>query len=296
MTVALLIVVLIAGNGCALLLRAAPAAGRAGAAGALARGARGAPAVPRGSIGQATPPAPVGGLLFASSQQMAAGIGALALGRALPRGIARMYAPTGQSLGYVETRGATAHYYDNFGRLNVRSELVDTTMHFYDVADTISRSIGYSRPASGNQVNFYTPEGRLVGYQVLDGGRIVWHFEADGALIGYTILGEVDLAALGVASDAIGYHLAAPIAPLLLGGGTNKQDAKEPSIAQERSIKPLSTRVVGAADTLFNVGNRCRTEGHVDSCREVSLAYADLSEAIREEMVRLSRPQEKKEN
>jgi hypothetical protein len=217
----------------------------------------------------------------------------MALGRAMPPGTAKMYGATGEYIGLVQSRGSTAVYYDNFGRLNARSERVDSTMHFYDAT---GRHLGYSRARGGNRIDFHTPEGELVGYEVLDGGRILWHFEADGTVLGYTILSKLDLAALGVASDAFVFSLPAAATAALLGGSDKHHHSEEPSIQEDQSIKPLSPKVVRAADTLVNAGNRCRTEGHLESCRDVSPAYADLSEALREEIVRLSRPEQKKQN
>ena len=281
-------------SGCALLLRAAPAGARAGAAAGAARGAAGAlsrgAGAARGGAAVHAPAALPRGLLVGSGAVVGAGIGALALGRVLPPGTARIYSSSGQSLGYVESRGKTAIYYDHLGRPSVRSELDGSTMHFYDAT---GRRIGYSKPSGASRVNFYTSEGELVGYEVFDQGRIIWHFDATGTLIGYTLLGEVDLAALGIRSAALGLGFTAAI-PAVLSGDADQTRRDRPILKKEdRSMPPVSQKVVDAADRLFAVGNRCRTEGNLESCRSVTLAYVGLSEAIREEVARLTPPKRK---
>jgi hypothetical protein len=221
---------------------------------------------------------------------VAAGIAALALGRVLPNGTGKIYASDGRSIGWFESRGKTAIYYDELGRPIMRSELVGSTMRVYDAG---GRQIGYARPGGSNRVNLYSAKGELLGYEVFDNGRIVWHFAADGTLIAYTLLGEVDLAALGVRSAAIGFSLSAAAAATFLGDD-DKGRAGEPTVQTDRTAQAFSPKVVAAADKLFRVGNRCRNEGHVESCRSVTLAYVDLSEAIRGELARLSPPQKKR--
>ncbi len=287
---------LFAASGCALLLRAAPAGARAGAAAGAARGAAGAlsrgAGAARGGAAVHAPAALPRGILVGSGAVVGAGIGALALGRALPPGTARIYSSSGQSLGYVESHGKTAIYYDHLGRPSVRSELKGSTTHFYDATN---RRIGYSKPSGANRVNFYTPEGEFVGYEIFDQGRIVWSFDAGGTLIGYTLLGEVDLAALGIRSAALGLGFTAAI-PAVPSADTDRTRRDRAVLKEDRSISPLSQKVVGAADRLFTVGNKCRAEGDLESCRSVTLAYVGLSEAIREEVARLTPPEKKSRN
>lgn len=276
-------------SGCALLLRGAAVGVRgAGVAGAARVGA-GAARV--GAVAGASVSAPAGAMLFGRGPVVAAGIGALALGRALPAGTAKMYGPTGDYLGQVESRGATAIYYDNLGRPAVRSEQIGSTMRFYDAT---GRYIGHSSPAASHRVNFYSAEGELAGYEVLDSSRIVWHFDANGTLIGYTILGEVDLAALGLRSDAFGFGLSAAVTAALLGRDDDKRSPARTMGQTDQPIQALSPRVVESADNLFSVADKCRTSGDLDSCRLVSVAHADLSDAMREEFARLSKPTQNK--
>ena len=220
-------------------------------------------------------------------------MGALALGRALPAGTARIFSSSGDPIGLVESRGNIAIYYDKLQRPVVRSELKGSTMHFYDAVT--NRHIGYSKPSGANRVNFYTPEGEFVGYEVFDQGRIAWSFDASGTLIGYTLLGQVDLAALGIRSAALGLGFTAAL-PAVPSGDTEKTRRDRPVLKEDRSISPLSQKVVDAADRLFAVGNKCRAEGDLESCRSVTLAYVGLSEAIREEVARLTPPERKSRN